>query len=678
MNRRRTIRINHRFRIKRTLWQNIVSNASLILISGLLLFLIMSAFFVRSLDRADQKHQLQKMQSAVEDMQNQFEMFQQIRNKIANNSYYHPSFREQNSYFQINIIEDIGKYSDYSSIARDHFFFYQQEQWGYRKSGKAFISTLLKDAGIKDIPSALTEMNTQKQYSLYRENGTLLFSFKVTLGSSKAVGYVCFVVEEQTLLNRLRFVSGFSDLCCSLSLDGVPLLETEEQPDMQSVRAGQFALAASPLPSNYSAYLETYVYLELVLIILFLLCIGFFMAWRNWKRIHRISLKLGNANATDDLAVLEQSIADFQSNEETYRKLRAQFKATRQQTLCHMLQLMLDYPAYMERNDYYEYFERIASRQYYLPILFAQVPSDGGNWAREMENMADDTMSISVIGWKNAHYAAMLINTEDSQIRPQIEEMIREIASVQGMPMLTAYGRLTDSAAEIPGIFSEMMAELFRTEAVDFPKAPITDYLEAIKKQSAHMLSQAVAQLSREISAAFPAQCFQNACMILWKEAVMRQFQQYSIAEESWYDVLANEQMENYLVRVAQQIESMENKNSKQVQMVLDVIQQQYLNYDCSADSLSDALHISFRQINRILREATGRTFKDYLIQLRINEACRLLRETDKPIAEVMKASGYISASQFFKSFSALIGKTPSVYRKEYWEEQLEKHNLNR
>ncbi len=678
MNGKRRIRVKYRVGNKKTLWQYVLSNAGLILISSLLLFLIMSAFFVRSLDRADQKHQVQKMQSAVEDIQNQFEVFQQIRSKIANNAYYHPSFREQNAYLQTNIIEDLGKYSNYSSISRDHFFFYQQEEWGYRKSGKAFISALLKEAGIGDMQAALAEMNTQKQYSIYRENGTLLLSFKVNLGSSKAVGYICFVVEEAELLERLRFVSGISELCCSLSVDGIPLLETECQQRLQTVQAGQFVLTAALQPSNYSAYLETYLYLELALIMLFLLCIGFLMAWRNWKRIHRISLKLGNMNETDDLAMLEQSIADFQKNEETYRILRGQFKATRQQTVCHMMQLMLDYPVYMERNNYFEYFERIASRQYYLPVLFAQVPSDGRDWAQEMEAMADDTMSITVIGWKNIHYAAMLINTDDSQIRQQIEEMLREIVGVQETPLQAAYGRLTDCAADIPGIFSELMADMLRSGEIEFSRTFIADYLEAIKKHSAHMLGQASAQLSREITAAFPAQCFQNACLALWKESMMKQFHQCSIEEENWYDVLAYDQIENYLIKVAQQIESVENKSGKQLKIVLDTIQRQYLSYDCSADSLSDTLHISIRQINRILKDATGRTFKDYLIQLRIDEACRLLRETDMSIADVMKASGYVSASQFFKSFSALIGKTPSVYRKEYWEEQLEKHNLNR
>lgn len=143
-------------------------------------------------------------------------------------------------------------------------------------------------------------------------------------------------------------------------------------------------------------------------------------------------------------------------------------------------------------------------------------------------------------------------------------------------------------------------------------------------------------------------------------------------------DALLYDTVEGVLKKTANQLIVEQDTQDKQVKLILNAIHRQYTQQDCSLDTLSSSLHISSRQITRILKETTGRTFKDYLLEARMKEACRLLQETELPVGDIMEACGYVSASQFFKRFSEFTGKTPSAYRKDYWLEQLEKHNLNR
>ena len=52
-----------------------------------------------------------------------------------------------------------------------------------------------------------------------------------------------------------------------------------------------------------------------------------------------------------------------------------------------------------------------------------------------------------------------------------------------------------------------------------------------------------------------------------------------------------------------------------------------------------------------------------FLLQLRMNEAKRLLRETLAPVKEIAVRSGYGSAIAFHRAFHASHGMTPRAYR---------------
>ncbi len=60
-----------------------------------------------------------------------------------------------------------------------------------------------------------------------------------------------------------------------------------------------------------------------------------------------------------------------------------------------------------------------------------------------------------------------------------------------------------------------------------------------------------------------------------------------------------------------------------------------------------------------------GTTLNNYLCQIRIDEAQRLLKTTNMTISAVAEATGFYDQSYFSKVFSGKLGITPSEYRKE-------------
>jgi len=88
-----------------------------------------------------------------------------------------------------------------------------------------------------------------------------------------------------------------------------------------------------------------------------------------------------------------------------------------------------------------------------------------------------------------------------------------------------------------------------------------------------------------------------------------------------------------------------------------------------SADGLSlrkaaELVHLSDSAFCKFFKRVTGRTFSDYVNDIRTGNACRLLTETDRTIGEVAHASGFESLTYFNRVFLKKKGMTPGAFRK--------------
>ena len=89
-----------------------------------------------------------------------------------------------------------------------------------------------------------------------------------------------------------------------------------------------------------------------------------------------------------------------------------------------------------------------------------------------------------------------------------------------------------------------------------------------------------------------------------------------------------------------------------------------------SAELLAKRLHVSVRQLNRILLEKYGMSFRKKLMLARMDRAAWLLRTTKMPISVVSGEIGYISQNSFFKAFYSHFGTSPNKYRKDFYKNE--------
>lgn len=80
-------------------------------------------------------------------------------------------------------------------------------------------------------------------------------------------------------------------------------------------------------------------------------------------------------------------------------------------------------------------------------------------------------------------------------------------------------------------------------------------------------------------------------------------------------------------------------------------------------DETAALFDIKKNVLRRRFRRYFGETFTDRIIRLRIQEASRLLSETDLPISDVAIASGFFDQSHLTRHFKKHKGITPNSYR---------------
>jgi len=86
-------------------------------------------------------------------------------------------------------------------------------------------------------------------------------------------------------------------------------------------------------------------------------------------------------------------------------------------------------------------------------------------------------------------------------------------------------------------------------------------------------------------------------------------------------------------------------------------------HYKVKAEDLAGNLHISKRQLDRILKQLFNMSFMQKLMETRIEVSKDILKNTNLPIWKISEQVGYESVNGFCSAFRKVTGLTPSEYR---------------
>lgn len=107
------------------------------------------------------------------------------------------------------------------------------------------------------------------------------------------------------------------------------------------------------------------------------------------------------------------------------------------------------------------------------------------------------------------------------------------------------------------------------------------------------------------------------------------------------------------------------NKESRRVQKVKQYINDHYAEQLRLAD-LADLAGMSPVAFSRFFRVRTNRTLSDYIADIRLGFAARMLVDTTKNISEICYECGFNNLSNFNRIFKTKRGSTPREFREMY------------
>lgn len=105
--------------------------------------------------------------------------------------------------------------------------------------------------------------------------------------------------------------------------------------------------------------------------------------------------------------------------------------------------------------------------------------------------------------------------------------------------------------------------------------------------------------------------------------------------------------------------------------MAVDAYLRKNFTRDVKLAEAAGIANMSETAFSRFFSQHTGKSFTDYLIDIRIGNAARMLVDTSKTVAEICYECGYNNMSNFNRIFRRKKGCTPSEFRELYHKKQV-------
>ncbi|TYP79276.1 helix-turn-helix domain-containing protein [Paenibacillus methanolicus] len=124
---------------------------------------------------------------------------------------------------------------------------------------------------------------------------------------------------------------------------------------------------------------------------------------------------------------------------------------------------------------------------------------------------------------------------------------------------------------------------------------------------------------------------------------------------------MLRESMEDIIERLARK-KSNKDKNEL-IGKVIAYIEENYGSQELSQNQLASIFSVSPSHLSRLFKEQTSINFLHYLIDVRMNAAKTLLRQTSLNVQDIALRVGYANLSSFLRIFKKFFGMTPSEMR---------------
>ena len=106
-------------------------------------------------------------------------------------------------------------------------------------------------------------------------------------------------------------------------------------------------------------------------------------------------------------------------------------------------------------------------------------------------------------------------------------------------------------------------------------------------------------------------------------------------------------------------------EDARRINTVCDYIFKNFRE-DIALEKAAALVFMNTSSFSRYFKRHTGKSFTDFIVEIRISNACKMLIEGDDPVAHILYECGFRNQSHFNLFFKKKIGMTPLEYRKSH------------
>jgi YesN/AraC family two-component response regulator len=108
-------------------------------------------------------------------------------------------------------------------------------------------------------------------------------------------------------------------------------------------------------------------------------------------------------------------------------------------------------------------------------------------------------------------------------------------------------------------------------------------------------------------------------------------------------------------------------KEMSRINIILEYIINNF-HRELYVQEIAEKVHMSNASFSRFFKCHSRKTFSDYVTEVRISHACKLLMLDNQNISQICFHSGFENLSNFYKHFRRITGVIPKEYRKRFLE----------
>lgn len=200
------------------------------------------------------------------------------------------------------------------------------------------------------------------------------------------------------------------------------------------------------------------------------------------------------------------------------------------------------------------------------------------------------------------------------------------------------------------GVFGELAAHVGRLEFMGAKKSFMKlheTYVHLDLGQYRHMLLAALFVSEKQLPFEWPILSDQIRWGIFEKTSIRGLSELFLQAVDEW---------EAYAKQRLSQVEG------GVIPEALVYIEAHY-NENINMDDVAKNVNVSYHYFSKLFKQQTGKSFTDYLTDLRIEKSLEMLRMTQRSIKEISLEIGYNDPNYYCKIFKKITGVTPTEYR---------------